>query len=121
MSEVCTLIAIPSEIIEGSTYAYLIGRNPGITHDGINKVFNDCDKDAVNPLETWVDFPPVEGEENYPDRLVSLLSPVLYANEQGRPIHIPKPIMSQLFNHPVYQAFCEEKNPIKITNINKEP
>ena len=124
MAKLCTLIATPAVIIEGSTYDILDKRaSTVICHDGINRFFRDVDKDAVGALVVHVEYPPIEGEENYIDRLANILGPILYAEDRTQPIVFDEPILSQLYRHPLYQAFCEEHRPTKeeLTNINKEP
>lgn len=124
IDKIYTLMAMPSVIIEGSTYYKLDKKDPNvICHDGINRFFKDHDENAENPLVLEDEYPPIEGEENYIDRLVGILGPILYADDRTRPIHILRPVMSQLYRHPVYQAFIEENNPQEEqpNNINKEP
>jgi len=105
--KICTLIAIPSEIIEGSTYDILNKRWPqAACHDGINKVFNGYDGSADTYLIVDDEFKAIEGEDDYIGRLVLLLAPMLFDEDRLQPIHILKPIMSQLFRHPAYRLFC---------------
>ena len=107
MDKICTLIAIPDTIVEGSTYDILNKRWPfAACHDGINKVFNGYDGNADTYLIVADEFKEVEGESNYIGRLVVFLAPILFAENREQPIHILKPIMSQLFRHPAYRLFC---------------
>lgn len=107
MDKICTLIAIPDEIIEGSTYDILNKRWPfAACHDGINKVFNGYDDSADTYLIVDDEFAEIEGEDDYIGRLVFLLGPMLFDEDRTQPIHILKPIMSQLFRHPAYRLFC---------------
>ena len=75
-------------------------------HDGINKVFNGHDDSADTYLIVDDEFKAIEGEEDYIGRLVVLLAPMLFDEDRLQPIHILKPIMSQLFRHPAYRLFC---------------
>ncbi len=121
MDKICTLIAIPSEIIEGSTYAILKSRSKGACHDGINMIFKDHDENAVDPIIASDLLPDFENNlfnedmepigPSYIDELVKILGPILYDEDRTRPVHIFKSILSQLYRHPVYQAFIEENNP----------
>ena len=107
IDKICTLIAIPDVIIEASTYDLLNKRWPeAACHDGINKVFNGYDGSADTYLIVDDDFAKIEGEEDYIGRLVLLLAPMLFDEDRLQPIHILKPIMSQLFRHPAYRLFC---------------
>lgn len=107
MSEICTLIAIPSEIIEGSTYDILNKRWPmAACHDGINKVFNGFDGSVDTHFIVDEEFAEIEGEDDYIGRLVVLLAPYLFAEDRLQPIHILKPVLSNLFKHPAYRLFC---------------
>jgi len=118
MEKICTLIAIPDEIIEGSTYDILNKRWPNAAcHDGINKVFNGYDGDADTYLIVADEFKEVEGESNYIGRLVVFLAPILFADDRTLPIHILKPIMSQLFRHPAYRIFCGNYETVEELNI----
>jgi len=107
MDKICTLIAIPSEIVEGSTYDILSKRWPNAAcHDGINKIFNGHDDTADTYLIVDDEFKAIEDEPDYIGRLVLLLAPMLFDEDRLQPIHILKPIMSQLFRHPAYRLFC---------------
>mgnify|MGYP003652863689 CR=1 FL=1 len=107
MSKICTLIAIPDTIVEGSTYDILNRRWPlAACHDGVNKVFNSYDGEADTYLIVADEFKEVSGESDYIGRLVVFLSPILFADNREQPIHILKPIMSQLFRHPAYRLYC---------------
>lgn len=107
MSKICTLIAIPDIIIEGSTYDILNKRWPkAACHDGINKIFNSHDDSADTALIVDDQFKEVAGESDYIGRLVVFLAPILFASDRLQPIHILKPVMSQLFRHPAYRLYC---------------
>lgn len=109
MNKICTLIAIPDTIIEGSTYDILNKRWPNAAcHDGINKVFNGYDGSSDTSLIVSDAYAIQDDEamDDYINRLVFLLGPILFAEDRLEPIHILKPIMSQLFKHPAYRLFC---------------
>jgi len=118
MSKICTLIAIPSDIIEGSTYDILNKRWPlAACHDGINKIFNGYDGSVDTHFIVSEEFKEVEGEPDYIGRLVVLLAPYLFAENRIQPIHILKPVMSQLFRHPAYRLFCGNYQTVEELSI----
>lgn len=113
--KLCTLIAMPEVIVEGSTYDVLNKRWPNAAcHDGRNKIFNSTDEDAIDPLIVETLLPEYEGE--YIDALVRALAPYLFSDDRGRAIHIEKPIMSQLFKHPAYRLFCGNYETVEELN-----
>ncbi len=129
----CTIMLQPAEIIEGSTFDKLIKKWPKAAfHDKINRLFAGIDEKAIDPIMVDILLPDYaqeyneEGEaigKSYIDALVEVLAPILYAEDRSRPLHIKSSVLSQLYRHPVYQAFIEENNPTQEEQQtkNKEP
>jgi len=130
----CTIMKQPDEIVADSTFGRLIAKWPKAAfHDKINRLFAGIDEQAINPIivsDLLPDFVQEYDEEthepigpNYIDSLVAVLAPILYSEDRTQPIHVLKSVLSQLYRHPVYQAFIEENNPQEEqpNNINKEP
>ena len=116
MTKLCTIIAIPEVIIEGSTYDVLDkGTTHIICHDGENRIFRTTDKDAIDPLFVDTLLPVYEGE--FIDALVYALAPYLFADDRGRAIHIEELVVRQLYRHPAYQLYCGNYETVEALNI----
>ncbi len=111
---ICTIIYQDES---NPTFQKLIAKWPnGAFHDKINRLFAGIDEEAINPIIVS-DFKDDSGEELTGDALVEVLGPILYAEDRSRPLHIKKSVLSQLYRHPVYQAYIEENNPTQELEI----
>jgi hypothetical protein len=108
MSKICALIAIPSEIIEGSTYDILNKKWPNAAiHDGVNKIFNGSIEGAEGVIIASEELPDDGNNDSYLDDLVAWLQVVLFEPDRTSPIYIENGLMSALYRHSEYQEYLE--------------
>jgi hypothetical protein len=120
----CTIIY---EDLEHETYQRLIAKWPNAAfHDKQNRLFAGVDELAIDPLivDTLLpDYAQVYDEEgnaigpSYIDALVPTIAPYLFAEDRGRPIHIRRSILSQLYRHPAYQLYCGNYETVEALNV----
>jgi len=100
------------------TFQKLIAKWPNAAfHDLKNRLFAGIDEDAIDPLivDTLL-----TGEligQSYIDALVYVLAPYLFAEDRGRPVHIRKSLLSQLYRHPAYRLYCGNYETVEELNI----
>jgi hypothetical protein len=119
----CTIIY---EDLEHETYQRLIAKWPNAAfHDKQNRLFAGVDELAVDPLivDTLLpDYAQVYDEEgnaigpSYIDALVPTIAPYLFAEDRGRPIHIRKSIISQLYRHPAFGVNVDDSKDLETLN-----
>ena len=70
----------------------------------------------IDPLIVDTLLPDYDGE-SYIDSLVYALAPYLFADDRGRPIHIRKSLLSQLYRHPAYRLYCGNYETVEDLNV----
>ena len=108
----CTII-YQDEI--NPTFQRLIAKWPKAAfHDGKNRLFAGIDEDAIDPLIVDTLLPDYDGDIN---ALVYALSPYLFSEDRGRPVHIRKSLLSQLFKHSAYRLYCGNYETVEALNV----
>jgi hypothetical protein len=109
----CTIIY---EDLEHPSYQRLIAKWPNAAfHDKQNRIFAGIDELAIDPLVVDTLLPEYEGD--YITALVPAIAPYLFAEDRGRPIHIRRSILSQLYRHPAYQLYCGNYETVEALNV----
>jgi len=90
-----SIYLIPDVIVEDSEYARLLAQYPGVSHDGVNRIFPICLPDAVNPVL----FEEVEGVDS-----MLAFGSLLFADD--RAIHGEQSILGTLHTHPMWRVWC---------------
>lgn len=90
-----SIYLIPETIIEGSEYERLLAMYPGVSHDGVNRIFTAVLPDAVDP----VIFTVTEGEDP-----MLTLGRLMFAD--GRAIHGMQSELAVLHQSTMWQLWC---------------